>query len=94
MLCFLSKRGQENGTEGEKTTAVAKYYGFERRTNFSTEGSFGKGSTFSGHLFGSFSGTETDLVDTNESHQTLQPVCKSAKSLTCEEFDRDRPLSM
>ena len=25
----------------EKTTAVAKYYGFERRTIFSTEGSFG-----------------------------------------------------
>ena len=39
--CFCRERRHENGTESEKTTAVAKYYGFERRTIFSTEGSFG-----------------------------------------------------
>ena len=42
--CFPRKRRQENGTESKKTTAVSKYYGFGRRTIFSTEGSFGLSS--------------------------------------------------
>ena len=44
MLAFLVKRGRKM-VQKVKTTAVAKYYGFERRTIFSTEGSFG----FGGH---------------------------------------------
>ena len=42
MLVFLGKRGRKT-VQKVKSTAVAKYYGFERRTLFSTEGSFGKG---------------------------------------------------
>ena len=42
VLVFPGKRRQENGIRIlKKCTAVAKYYGFERRTIFSTEGSFG-----------------------------------------------------
>ena len=39
--CFSRKERQENSTDSKKTMAVAKYYGFGRRTIFSTEGSFG-----------------------------------------------------
>ena len=39
---FLGKRGRKT-VRIVKTTAVAKYYGFGRRTIFSTEGSFGWG---------------------------------------------------
>ena len=35
MLAFLGEK------QTVKTTAVARYYGFERRARFSTEGSFG-----------------------------------------------------
>ena len=41
VLVFLGKRGRKT-VRIVKTTAVAKYYGFGRRTIFSTEGSFGK----------------------------------------------------
>ena len=42
VLVFLKKAGK--GYRCQDTTAVAKYYGFERRRIFSTEGSFGLGS--------------------------------------------------
>ena len=35
--------GEKNATALAETTAVAEYYGIERRTIFSTEGSFGFG---------------------------------------------------
>ena len=38
--CFLGKRGRKTVYRKRKTMAVAKYYRFERRTIFSTEGSF------------------------------------------------------
>ena len=40
VLVFPGKRGRK-AVQIVKTTAVAKYYGFGRRTIFSTEGSFG-----------------------------------------------------
>ena len=40
VLAFLGKRGRKT-VRIVKTTAVAQYYGFGRRTIFSTEGSFG-----------------------------------------------------
>ena len=40
VLVFLGKIGRKT-VRIVKTTAVAKYYGFGRRTIFSTEGSFG-----------------------------------------------------
>ena len=40
MLVFPRKRTEKRYGKS-KTMAVAKYYGFERRTIFSTEGSFG-----------------------------------------------------
>ena len=40
LVFFFFFENQENGVEDSaKTTAGAKYYGFERRTLFSTEGS-------------------------------------------------------
>ena len=41
MLVFRGKGGRKT-VQKVKTTAVAKHYGFERHTIFSTEGSFGK----------------------------------------------------
>ena len=41
MLVFLGKGGKKT-VQKVKTTAVAKHYGIERRTIFSTEGSFGQ----------------------------------------------------
>ena len=32
--CFSKEKGQKNGTDSIKTTAVATYYGFERRSVF------------------------------------------------------------
>ena len=42
---FSTQKRQENGLQG-KTTAAAKYYGFRRRSIFSTEGAFGKALNF------------------------------------------------
>ena len=41
MLVLLGKRDRKTVQKLKNTTAVAKYDGFERRTIFSTEGSFG-----------------------------------------------------
>ena len=42
--CFSRrKRGRKTVRIAKRTMAVAKYYGFGRRTIFSTEGSFGYG---------------------------------------------------
>ena len=62
VLVFLGKRGRKT-VRMLKTTAVAKYYGTERRTIFSTEGSFGfnlgearPGGFQTGGVFALFSG--------------------------------------
>ena len=40
--CFPKEKEQKNGTDCKRLESVAKYYGFERRSIFSTEGSFGE----------------------------------------------------
>ena len=49
---MLRNTSLPKGKDRKKATAVAKYYGFERRSIFSTEGSFGWEAAFFLERFG------------------------------------------